>query len=63
MWWVATVPALLQGVPLGATVKYKIGFWHTDNYEEKFADYQAGTPNRVFTFQNGTIGDPSFTIA
>jgi hypothetical protein len=63
MWWSATVPNLLQSLPLGTTIKYKIGFWHTDNNEEKFADYQAGTANQVFSFTNGTLGDPTFTVS
>jgi hypothetical protein len=62
MWWVATAPTLLQNVPVGGTIKYKIGFWHTANSEEKFADYQAGTPGQVFTFTNGTVGDPALTV-
>jgi glycosidase len=62
MWWVATAPTLLQSVPVGGTIKYKIGFWHTANNEEKFADYQAGTPGRVFSFTNGTLGDPALTV-
>lgn len=62
MWWVATAPTLLQSVPLGGTVKYKIGFWHTDNLEEKFADYQAGTPNQEYSFSNGTLGEPVLTV-
>ncbi|MDP3851024.1 MAG: hypothetical protein Q8Q59_11000 [Luteolibacter sp.] len=63
MWWVATATDLLENLPLGATIKYKIGFWHTDNDEEKFADYQAGIPGTVFSFTNGTLGDPSFTVS
>ncbi|MEI8386445.1 MAG: alpha-amylase family glycosyl hydrolase [Verrucomicrobiota bacterium] len=62
MWWVATAPTLLQNVPVGGTIKYKIGFWHAANNEEKFADYQAGTPGQVFTFTNGTVGDPVLTV-
>ena len=62
MWWVATAPTLLQSVPIGGTIKYKIGFWHSANNEEKFADYQAGTPGQIFTFTNGTVGDPVLTV-
>lgn len=62
MWWVANVPTLLQSVPVGGTIKYKIGFWHTATNEEKFADYQAGTSNQVFSFTNGTLGDPVLTV-
>jgi hypothetical protein len=63
MWWSATATNLLQTLPLGATIKYKIGFWHSDNNEEKFADYQAGLPNVIFSFTNGTLGDPVFSVA
>ncbi|MEO5715603.1 MAG: alpha-amylase family glycosyl hydrolase [Luteolibacter sp.] len=62
MWWAATAPALLDALPIGSTVKYKISFWHTDNSEEKFADNNAGTSNQVFTFTNGTLGDPVLTV-
>ena len=62
MWWVATAPTLLQAVPVGGTIKYKIGFWHSANNEEKFADYQAGTANQVFSFTNGTVGAPVMTV-
>ena len=62
MWWVGTAPSLLQGVPLGGTIKYKIGFWNSANNEEKFADNNAGTANQVFTFTNGTLGDPVLTV-
>lgn len=62
MWWVATAPTLLQGVAIGGTINYKIGFWNTANNEEKFADYQAGTPNQIYTFSNGTLGEPSLTV-
>jgi hypothetical protein len=62
MWWVATVPTLLQTVPVGGTVKYKIGFWHTTTNEEKFADYQAGLHDQIYSFTNGTLGDPVLTV-
>ncbi|MEO7098232.1 MAG: alpha-amylase family glycosyl hydrolase [Luteolibacter sp.] len=62
MWWVATAPTLLDSLPIGSIIKYKIGFWHTDNNEEKFADYQAGTPNQIYTFNYGTLGDPVLTV-
>lgn len=62
MWWVGTVPSLLQGVSVGGTIKYKIGFWNTANNEEKFADNNAGVSNQVFTFTNGTLGDPVLTV-
>ena len=63
MWWVATAPNLLQSIPLGATIKYKVGFWHSANNEERFADFNAGTQDKVFTFTNGTLGDPVLTIS
>ncbi len=63
MWWVATAPNLLQGLPLGATIRYKIGFWHSSTLEEKFADHNSGPENRIFSFTNGTVGDSVFTIA
>ena len=63
MWWVATAPTLMQGLPLGTTVKYRIGFWHTANNEEKTADFNAGALGPVFSFTNGTAGDPELTIA
>ncbi|TAG09736.1 MAG: hypothetical protein EAZ42_06045 [Verrucomicrobia bacterium] len=62
MWWSASVPDLLDGLPLGTTIRYRIGFWHTDNSEEKFADYQAGTNNQIFSFNHGVVGEPVFTI-
>ncbi|MEQ1748788.1 MAG: alpha-amylase family glycosyl hydrolase [Prosthecobacter sp.] len=62
MWWVATAPNLLQGLTLGTTIKYRIGFWHTANNEEKIADFNAATPNAIFTFANGALGDPALTI-
>ncbi|MBC8003786.1 MAG: hypothetical protein H7X97_14475 [Opitutaceae bacterium] len=62
MWWVATAPTLLQSVPVGGTVRYKVGFWHTGSGEEKFADNNAGTSNQVFSFTNGTLGDPVLTV-
>ena len=62
MWWVASVPDLLQGVPLGATIKYKIGFWNSSNNEQKFADHNAGPNNATFSFSYGTLGDPVLTV-
>jgi hypothetical protein len=62
MWWQSTVPTLLQNVPVGGTIKYKIGFWHTATNEEKFADYQAGNPDQLYTFTYGTLGDPVLTV-
>jgi hypothetical protein len=62
MWWAARVPALLQNMPIGGTIKYKVGFWNTANNEEKFGDYNAGASNQVFLFTNGTIGAPVLTV-
>ncbi len=62
MWWVATAPTLLNGLALGTTIKYKVGFWHTANSEERFADFNAATNNQVFTFTNGTVGDAVMTV-
>jgi hypothetical protein len=62
MWWVGTVTNL----PNYTTINYKIGVWNNANGEEKFADYNAGTPNTVFSFSNGattgTNGLPVFTV-
>jgi hypothetical protein len=58
MWWRGTV----SGLPTFATIKYKIGVWHSSNSEEKLADYNAGTPNTVFSFSMGTTGDPALSI-
>ena len=62
MWWVATASNLLNGLPLGATIRYKIGFWHTANHEERFADFNAAANNQVFSFTNGALGDPVLTV-
>lgn len=62
MWWVANVGNLLGNVPLGGTIKYRIGFWNNSNNEEKFADHNAGTNNTTFSFTNGTLGDPVLTV-
>src|SRR5581483_5494297 len=65
MWWVATVPNLLNS-PLGTTVKYKVGFWNSSNNEQKFGDYNAGDGTNylghIFSFTIGTIGDPVLTV-
>ena len=58
MWWQGTG----SNLPTFTTIKYKIGVWHSSNNEEKFADYNAGTPNTVFNFSMGTNGDPVLTI-
>ena len=62
MWWMASAPGLLQSVPIGGTIKYRIGFWNSSSQEEKFADHNAGTNNVTFSFTNGTIGDPVLTV-
>ena len=66
MWWVATGPGLLS-TPLGTVVKYKVGFWNSANNEQKFGDYNAGDGSNnlghVFSFNNGTVGDPVLTVA
>ena len=65
MWWVATASNLL-GTPLGTTIKYKVGFWNSANNEQKFGDYNAGDgtnyQGHIFSFANGTIGDPVLTV-
>jgi hypothetical protein len=62
MWWVATAQNLLQGLPLGTTVKYKIGFWHSANGEQKFAEHNAGIDNVTFSFTYGVVGEPVLTV-
>jgi glycosidase len=58
MWWQGTATNL----PAFTTIKYKIGVWHSGNNEEKFADYNAGSPDTVFSFSIGTTGDPVLTV-
>ena len=58
MWWKGAVANL----PTFTTIKYKLGAWHSSNNEEKFADYNAGTPNSVYSFTMGTTGDPVLTV-
>jgi len=60
--WRATLAGVLDGLPLGGEVKYKIGLWNSATNEEKFADHTAGTDDETFTYQNGVIGEPSLTI-
>jgi hypothetical protein len=63
MMWQGTLSNVLQGLPLGASVKYRIGLWHSETLEEKFADHGTnGTNNATFVYQNGTIGEPSLTV-
>ena len=62
MWWVGTV----TNIPNYTTINYKIGVWNSANNEEKFADYNAGTANTVFSFSSGqtggTNGVPTLTV-
>ncbi|MEY4385732.1 MAG: hypothetical protein RLY20_1015, partial [Verrucomicrobiota bacterium] len=60
MWWAGTI----SNAPALATVKYKLGLWHSDNNEEKFADYNATTNNLTFTYSvnGGGSGDPVLTV-
>ncbi len=58
MWWQGTG----SNLPTFATIQYKIGVWHSSNNEEKFADYNAGTPNTVFSFSMGVTGAPVLTV-
>ncbi|MEK7950772.1 hypothetical protein [Luteolibacter soli] len=60
--WRGTLPNVLNGLPLGAQVKYKIGLWNPETNDEKFADHIAGTNNAVFIYQNGMVGQPTLTI-
>ncbi|HUA38795.1 MAG TPA: hypothetical protein VMA35_10430 [Candidatus Sulfopaludibacter sp.] len=52
MWWVGTV----TNIPNYTVINYKIGVWDSANDEEKFADYNAGTANTVFSFSTGQTG-------
>jgi hypothetical protein len=58
MWWAGSVANL----PLYTAINYKIGVWNSANNEEKFGDYNAGSPNATFTFTNGVLGDPALTV-
>jgi glycosidase len=60
--WRATLENVLDGLPLGEEVRYKIGFWNTANNEEKFADHAAGPENNTFVYQNGELGEPELTV-
>lgn len=63
MMWQGTLINVLQGLPLGATVKYRIGMWHSATLEEKFADHGTnGVNNATFIHQNGIIGEPVLTV-
>ncbi len=58
MWWMASV----SGLPEFTTIKYKIGFWHSANGEQKFADHNAGTNDQTFSFTIGATGGPALTV-
>lgn len=58
MWWRGAI----SNAPTFTTIKYKLSLWHSDNNEEKFADYNAGANDLTFTFMMGTVGDPALTI-
>ena len=58
MYWVGTV----NNLPTYTTINYKIGLRNTSNNEEKFADYNSGNSGTVFSFSNGTVGDPTLTV-
>jgi hypothetical protein len=60
--WRATLVNVLNGLPLGAQVKYRIGLWNPETNDEKFADHLAGTDNSVFIHQNGQLGQPVLTV-
>jgi len=58
MWWAGTV----SNLPLYTVINYTIGAWNSANNEEKFSDYNAGSPNAVFSLTNGVLGDPVLTV-
>jgi glycosidase len=60
--WEGTMDGVLDGLALGAEVKYRIGLWNSDTDEEKFADHAAGANNTVFTYQNGVVGAPMLSV-
>ncbi len=58
MWWTGS-----SAMPSLTTIKYRIGFWHSSAKDEKFADYNQGTANTVFTFSLGSASNvPSLSI-
>ncbi|MGJ8651863.1 MAG: hypothetical protein ACSHX8_01195 [Opitutaceae bacterium] len=59
--WQGTMTDVLNSLPFGGQVKYKLGLWNRATNEEKFADHSAGGEN-TFVYQNGTLGEPSLTI-
>jgi hypothetical protein len=62
IWWQGTMVDVLEGMPFGDQVRYRIGLWHEDTEEEKFADHAAGPDNFVFNFQNGIPGNPHLVV-
>ena len=58
MWWVG----IATNLPVFTNINYTIGIWHSDNNQEKFADYNAGTNNYPYSFSIGTAGDPVLTV-
>ena len=59
MYWLGTV----NNLPMYTTINYKISLWHTDNNEEKFADYDtSGTNAATFSFSIGTVNEPVLTV-
>lgn len=63
MTWEGTLAGVMNTLPIGATVKYRIGLWNSATNEEKFAEHGTnGVNNATFVYQNGTIGEPSLTI-
>ncbi len=59
MFWTGTV----NNLPMYTTIQYKIGLWHTNNNEEKFADYNtSGTNAATFSFSIGTVNAPTLTV-
>lgn len=62
MWWQGSMVDVLDGMAFGGQVRYRIGLWHEDTEEEKFADHAAGPDNQIFTFQNGIAGNPLLVV-
>jgi hypothetical protein len=63
MLWEGTLTNIISTLPIGATLKYRIGLWNSATLEEKFADHGTnGTNNATFSYQNGTIGQPQLTV-
>ena len=58
MWWVVTV----SNLPTFTPINYRISAWNSSNGEEKFAEYNAGTPTNLFGFSVGTLGAPVLTV-